>query len=103
MSEELKELSKLVKKRIMKIDVYDDTSIDSDEARDATKDILELFEEYAKERELKGEFKCFDWIVQHDESSFRQERSWFKVKPRLLLERQAQIMRELESQNKEIK
>lgn len=36
------------------------------------------------------------WIIRHDESSFRQERAWFKVKPGLLLQYQADLMKGLD-------
>ena len=36
------------------------------------------------------------WVINHDESSFREIVSWFKIKPKLLIEYQAELMKNLD-------
>lgn len=49
-----------------------------------------------KEARYMGAQDFSSWLLNHDESSFRQERAWFKVKPALVIQYQANLMADLE-------
>ena len=49
------------------------------------------------EARYMGSMDFATWVMRHDESSFRAERSWFKIKPSLLLSYQADLMQGLKS------
>jgi hypothetical protein len=55
------------------------------------------------EARLAGAIDCATWVMQHDESSFRQERAWFKVKPALFLKYQAELLKELQELSNNLK
>jgi hypothetical protein len=45
-----------------------------------------------QEARYMGALDFATWILNHDESSFRQERAWFKIKPKLLMEYRAELL-----------
>lgn len=51
--------------------------------------------ELMQEARYMGSMDFANWVINHDESSFRSERAWFKIKPKLLAGYQADLMKGL--------
>lgn len=51
------------------------------------------------EAQYRGALDFSRWIIQHDQSNFRQERAWFKIKPQLILDYQAELEEKLQQQS----
>jgi hypothetical protein len=67
------------------------------------KDLKAKINRLMLEARLAGAIDCATWVMQHDESSFRQERAWFKVKPALFLKYQAELLKELQELSNNLK
>ena len=61
-------------------------------SQDLAAEMWRMSEARAREARYMGAADFAQWIIAHDESSFRQERAWFKIKPQLLLKYQAELM-----------
>lgn len=63
---------------------------------DVIKELEALIKTEATEARYMGSLDFSTWVIRHDKSSFRQERAWFKIKPSLIVEYQAELLNNLD-------
>lgn len=93
-----KSLSKLIS---MATDLGDWHSFEGSEAVDKQEKKVKLahqkdIDSAVKEARYMGSMDFATWVLNHDESSFRQEKAWYKIKPSLILEYQAELMKNID-------
>lgn len=69
--------------------------VDSCFDREEATRFLEGVEHMLMEARYMGTMDFAEWVLHHDESSFRAERAWFKLKPSLITRYQIELMKNL--------